>query len=199
MLNASSSLGAQLDSLADFFNFNVLPALMIYLWKGHEIRAFGWTAALFFIICGALRLARFNVSVAEIGDEGIEEPENADLQQRFFVGMPVPIAAILVLVPMMWTFYQQDNFTQNIVDIPTWAILIYMMLIGSLMISRLPTLSFKKVRIRREYAGLLLAAIGGIIVGGLLHPWLVAPIVALVYLLLLPVGWWMYARSSTCA
>src|SRR5262245_44251926 len=92
MIKGTSRFGAELDSLADFVNFGVAPALILYFWGLHELRSAGWIAALVFAICAGLRLARFNVM--------IDAPERPAWMANYFVGMPAPAGAITVLLPI---------------------------------------------------------------------------------------------------
>src|SRR3979490_2625772 len=92
MLKGTSRFGAELDSLADFVNFGVAPALILYFWALHELKSAGWIAAMVFAICAGLRLARFNVMI----DDPNRPPWTAD----FFTGMPAPGGAITVLLPI---------------------------------------------------------------------------------------------------
>src|SRR6202045_1980505 len=97
-LKGTSRFGAELDSLSDFVNFGVAPALILYFWGLHELRSVGWIAALTFAICAALRLARFNVM--------IEDPNRPAWAGNFFVGMPAPAGAITVLLPIYASFLE---------------------------------------------------------------------------------------------
>src|SRR5437867_5650377 len=92
MLKGTSRFGAELDSLADFVNFGVAPALILYFWGLHELKSAGWIAALVFAICAGLRLARFNVM--------IDDPNRPIWAGNFFTGIPAPGAAITVLLPI---------------------------------------------------------------------------------------------------
>src|ERR1700682_1900639 len=96
LLKGTSRFGAELDSLADFVNFGVAPALMLYFWGLHELKSLGWIAALAFAICAALRLARFNVM--------IEDPDRPAWAGNYFVGVPAPAGAITVLLPIYVQF-----------------------------------------------------------------------------------------------
>src|SRR5579862_5833600 len=95
-LKGTSRFGAELDSLADFVNFGVAPALILYFWGLHDLKSAGWIAAMVFAICAALRLARFNVM--------IEDPNRPVWAGNFFVGMPAPAGAITVLLPIYIEF-----------------------------------------------------------------------------------------------
>jgi CDP-diacylglycerol--serine O-phosphatidyltransferase len=91
-LKGTSRFGAELDSLADFVNFGVAPALILYFWGLHDLKSAGWIAAMVFAICAALRLARFNVMV--------DDPDKPLWSSNFFVGVPAPAGAITVLLPI---------------------------------------------------------------------------------------------------
>src|ERR1700684_203245 len=95
-LKGTSRFGAELDSLADFVNFGVAPALILYFWGLHQLKSAGWIAAMVFAICAALRLARFNVM--------IEDPNRPAWAANFFVGVPAPAGAITVLLPIYAQF-----------------------------------------------------------------------------------------------
>src|SRR5262245_9091021 len=96
MLKGTSRFGAELDSLADFVNFGVAPALILYLWGLHELRSAGWIAALVLAICAGLRLARFNVM--------LDDPNRPAWAANFFVGMPAPAGALTALLPIYLSF-----------------------------------------------------------------------------------------------
>ena len=101
MLKGTSRFGAELDSLADFVNFGVAPALILYFWGLHELKSAGWIAALVFAICAALRLARFNVM--------IDDPDKPAWAGNFFTGIPAPAGAITVLLPIYLNFLGVSN------------------------------------------------------------------------------------------
>ena len=131
LMKASSPLGAELDSLADFLNFGVAPALILHSWTLHDYGDVGWIAVLSYSICCVLRLARFNVS-SRLDTEGPASD--------FFVGIPAPAGALLVLLPMVLSFAISDlPLTSPVI------IIAYVVLVGLLMISRIPTYSFKNI------------------------------------------------------
>src|SRR5947208_2603500 len=132
MLKGASRFGAELDSLADFVNFGVAPALILYFWGLHELGHFGWIAAMVFAICAGLRLARFNVM--------IDDPNRPAWAANFFVGLPAPGGAITVLLPIYVTFLGVPHlaFTEPVV-------FLYTLAIAFLMVSRLPVFSGKRV------------------------------------------------------
>src|SRR6266487_1460298 len=98
MIKGTSRFGAELDSLADFVNFGVAPALILYFWSLHELKSVGWIAAMVFAICAALRLARFNVM--------IDDPNRPAWAGNFFTGIPAPAGALTVLLPIYLYFLQ---------------------------------------------------------------------------------------------
>ena len=96
LLKGTSRFGAELDSLADFVNFGVAPAVLIYMWSLNGLRSIGWIAALGLAICCALRLARFNVA--------IDDPDKPAWMMNYFTGAPAPAGAGLALAPMYLGF-----------------------------------------------------------------------------------------------
>ncbi len=140
-LEGTSRFGAELDSLADFVDFGVAPALLLYFWSLHNMTSIGWVAAMIFAIACALRLARFNVM--------IDDPNKPVWMSNFFVGMPAPAGAIVVLLPM----YLHLSF----VEMPNSPALVpyataYVLLVAMLMASRIPHFSGKKIgRVPREW------------------------------------------------
>src|SRR6266700_1409260 len=123
LLKGTSRFGAELDSLADFVNFGVAPALILYFWSLHELGNAGWIAALVFAICAGLRLARFNVM--------LDDPNRPAWAANFFVGMPAPAGAIIVLLPIYIHFLGMPL----LVVIPP-IIFVYTLAIAFLMVSR---------------------------------------------------------------
>jgi CDP-diacylglycerol---serine O-phosphatidyltransferase len=140
-LKASSRFGAELDSLADFVNFGVAPAILLFTWGMGSIKSFGWICVLLFALASALRLARFNVASDE------EKPK---WQSNYFTGMPTPAAAIVVLLPHYLYHLGLDVHDSRAALI---AMLIYILAIALMMVSSVPTYSGKLLgeRIGREW------------------------------------------------
>jgi len=132
LMKAASRFGKELDSLADVVNFGVVPALVLYAFVLEEARQFGWTATLLFTIACTLRLARFNIMA--------DEANRPKWQQAFFVGVPAPAGAMIVLLPVYLGFlgFQPDWYTAKIVAF-------YTIGIAFLMVSNLPVWSGKTV------------------------------------------------------
>ncbi|MEQ5776967.1 MULTISPECIES: CDP-diacylglycerol--serine O-phosphatidyltransferase [unclassified Thalassospira] len=169
MLNASSRFGAELDSLSDFVCFGVAPALLMYFWSLHQLGPIGWALCLLFAVCMSLRLARFNTQM-------LGEPEMPTWAYRFFTGVPAPAAAALSMWPMVLSF----QFGVGIFDSP-FITAPYIVLIAVLMVSRMPTFSFKKVKVPRAWVLPLMLAFGASVAFLVSSPWLTLSVIAGVY------------------
>jgi CDP-diacylglycerol--serine O-phosphatidyltransferase len=181
MLKGTSRFGAELDSLADFVNFGVAPALILYFWGLHELKSAGWIAAMVFAICAALRLARFNVM--------IDDPNKPEWAGNFFTGIPAPAGAIAVLLPIYLYFLGVSNGLVTI-----WITFFYTLTIALLMVSRLPVFSGKRVGKRVPPELVLPVFIVVVFFFALLisYPWEVLTLGTLAYLGCLPLGWLSY-------
>jgi CDP-diacylglycerol---serine O-phosphatidyltransferase len=177
MLKGTSRFGAELDSLADFVNFGVAPALMLYFWSLHEIGHAGWIAALVFAISTGLRLARFNVMV--------DDPNKPVWAGLFFVGMPAPAGAITVLLPIYVYFLGMPRLA-----FVAPVTLVYTLAIAFLMVSRLPVWSGKRVGKRIAPEMVLPVCVAVVMFFALLisYPWWVLSIGTVLYLASLPFG-----------
>ncbi len=175
--NSSSDFGAQLDSLVDFVNFGVVPGFVIYAWVNsyQDVRGLDWALVLFFAVCGAVRLARFNVDLTR-------EVTNPTLEKYFFKGIPAPCGAAMAMLPMVLTYEFGDGFYSNPITVIT-----YVAVLAVLMASRIPTISIKKIPIRNEYAYLTLIILGSIIIGLLVEPWFTLAVVGITYGISIPI------------
>ena len=179
MLKATSDFGAQMDSLSDMVCFGVAPAVVIHLWVLQDIKRFGWAIALFYAVCCALRLARFNTSLME--------EEKADWQKRYFTGVPAPMGAILAFLPMILTL----QFGEAIWPFdPAWFMAAYLPCIALLMSSRLPTFTLKGHSIPTKWVLPIMLAAIGLILGLITETWLMISILGGLYLLSLPLSAW---------
>jgi len=177
MLKGTSRFGAELDSLADFVNFGVTPALILYFWGLHELKSAGWIAALVFAICAALRLARFNVM--------IDDPNKPAWAGNFFTGIPAPAGAMCVLLPIYLYFLGVSNGLVTV-----WLTFFYTLAIGLLMVSRLPVFSGKRVGKRVPPEMVLPVFVVVVLFFALLisYPWEVLTVGAVLYIIALPLG-----------
>ncbi|WP_133487078.1 CDP-diacylglycerol--serine O-phosphatidyltransferase [Aliiroseovarius marinus] len=139
LLGVDSKMGAELDSLADFLNFGVAPPLIIYFWGLQDIPSTAWIFVLIFSVCCVMRLARFNV-----GSKSEDVAQQSPQEKAYFEGVPAPAGALLVMLPMYLSFAFADASL-----LPGSVICIYMVFIGLLLISRIPTWSFKTTKISR--------------------------------------------------
>src|SRR5580658_3097405 len=178
LLKGTSRFGAELDSLSDFVNFGVAPALILYFWGLHGLKSAGWIAAMVFAICAALRLARFNVM--------IEDPDRPAWASNFFVGVPAPAGAITVLLPIYVALLGVPRS-----EVLTWATLVYTLAIASLMVSRLPVFSGKRVgtRVPPEMVGPAVVVAVLFIALLIAYPWIILTAGTLAYLGALPFGY----------
>lgn len=150
MFRGESRFGAELDSLSDVIAFGVSPALIVYLWSLQQAPRFGWFCALAFVVCQALRLARFNAR--------IDVDEQPHKSAGFLTGVPAPAGAGLAFLPLyLWIVTGDDRFREAIVVAP------WLVFVAALMISNVATFSWGSIRLRRNIrleAILLLALIG---------------------------------------
>jgi CDP-diacylglycerol--serine O-phosphatidyltransferase len=172
LLKANSSFGAQLDSLSDFLSFGVAPAIVLYFWSISQLGPLGWVIALFFAACCALRLARFNTQL------DVELPPYA---YNFFTGVPAPAAAGLVLVPMFFAFEWGDAVARA-----PWLNAISMAAVAVLMVSRVPTISLKRIRIQHHQVVPALLVVGVLAAFATTAPWPLLTAVGLLYLFSIP-------------
>ena len=179
LLKSSSDFGAELDSLSDVIAFGVAPAMVIYLWVLSGVEGPGWIAALFFTVCCALRLARFNTTIDKL-------PPYA---YNYFTGVPAPAGAGLAILPMIANFEFGPDVAANPIVVGIWLILV-----GGTMVSRLPTFSFKKLKIPQNYVLFVLVAAGLVVAGLASAPWRTLLVVGVVYLLTIPFASMSYLR-----
>ena len=172
MLDASTRIGAELDSLADLVSFGVAPALVLYVWQLQGNR-FGWTVALVFVVCMALRLARFNTLM--------EAEDEYPFTKEFFVGVPAPAAALAAGIPLYVDLHFGPGWWSTPLLVALWALLV-----AGLMVSRLPTLSFKSVRVPPRFVAPLLVLVGIAAAVLITMPFLGFAIVGAGYLALIP-------------
>jgi CDP-diacylglycerol--serine O-phosphatidyltransferase len=179
LIKGQSRFGAELDSLADFVNFGCAPGLILYLWGLHEFGNVGWIAAMVFAICGALRLARFNVM--------IDDPNRPLWAGNFFTGVPAPAGAIVVMLPIYVNLLGAPKFAVTIT-------LLYTLAVAFLMVSQLPVFSGKRVGKRVPPEMVLPMFVLAVLFFALLiaYPWWVLSIGTICYLACLPLGWVSY-------
>ena len=182
LLKGTSLVGKELDSLADLISFGVAPAFIMYFWSLNNLGKFGWLLTMIYVICVALRLARFNVS-------SNLEPSWKD---NYFEGVPSPAGGILVLMPLILSL-SEINLIKINYDI---VVPVFFILISFLLISKVPTFAFKKIAIPRRMT--IFALFGIVLFFGLLliYTFKVLVICSLIYIGLIPMGYFSYQKIN---
>ena len=180
LIKGTSKVGKELDSLTDMISFGVAPAFIMYFWTLSSLGRLGWLICLIYVICVALRLARFNIN----------SNQEASWRDNFFEGVPSPAGGILVLTPLVISMTNFDlvKIDNNIIA-P-----IFFIVTSLLLISKFPTYSFKKIVIQRQTTIFLLFGI--ILFFGfiLIYPFIAISISAVLYLLMLPISYLHYNK-----
>ena len=180
MLKGTSLVGKELDSLADVISFGVAPGFIMYFWSLNNLGKFGWLLSMIYVVCVALRLARFNVNMNL-------EPSWKD---NFFEGIPSPAGGILVLMPLIFSLSEID-----VVDVSNNIIVpIFFIIISFFMISKVPTYSFKKIIIPRRMT--IFVLFGIVLFFGLLliYTFKVLVFGGLIYICLIPIAYFNYQK-----
>ena len=182
LIKGTSKVGKELDSLTDVISFGVAPAFVMYFWILNTLGKFGWLLCLIYVVCVALRLARFNVN----------SNQETSWKDNFFEGVPSPAGGILLLTPLIISLSGFDYITLNYnIIVP-----IFFVITSFLLISKFPSYSFKKIVIPRKTTIFLL--VGIVLFFGLLlvYTFNMIAISALVYLLLLPVSFFHFQKLT---
>jgi len=175
LLKGASKFGAELDSLSDFVCFGVCPALILYLWAMQDAGRWGWIACMLFAMCCGLRLARFNVA--------LEDPNKPAWASQFFTGVPAPAGAGLVLLPMILSFIIGDGFFRAPGTVAIWELAT-----GALLISTIPTFSFKTSRMPRSWFLPVMIGVAAAVTFIVSAPWWSLAFVLIVYIGLMPLS-----------
>ncbi len=188
LLRATSKFGTVLDSLADFLAFGVAPGMILHRWllgdpaRMGKLDILGLGAVMMFVLCSALRLARFTAAA--------KPSKPGATPSRFFVGLPTPAAAMIVLIPLM---ILESKLLQT--ELPVYLVLAHTFFIAMLQISRQPLYSFKKMRINRRLIVPLMAFVGLVVVAAIKDFWATLAGLAFLYLLTLPLSITSYRRA----
>lgn len=179
LLNATSEFGAQLDSLFDLVSFGVAPAMILYFWSLQTAGGLGWAVALFLMVCCGLRLARFNSMLGKL-------PPYA---YNYFTGVPAPAGGLLSLLPVVaWLAFDIDLLSHPFV-VGCWAILM-----AGLMVSRIPTFSFKTLKVPQSYVLPVMVVVALLFAGVAGSPWMVLTLIGVLYLATFPFSMRSFAR-----
>lgn len=181
LLKGESRFGAELDSLSDVTAFGVTPALILYMWALENMPRFGWTIAVFFALCMALRLARFNAR--------IDVQDQPHKSAGFNTGVPAPAGAGLALFPLIVWLETGWEGARNYYLVGPW-----ILFVALLMVSSIATFSWKSIRIRPSMRFVALVVIAGIAAALVAAPLITLIAVCVVYLALIPLSMWRYAK-----
>lgn len=182
-LDSVTAIGAELDSLADFFNFGIAPGLLIYmaLFWGTEQANLGWFAVLALSVCCALRLARFNVA--------LDDTSLPSWKAKYFVGVPAPVVGCLALLPMFLLMLGYEE----VKEYPR-TIFVYLVIVGLLAVSTLPTFSMKHIRIKPENLLFVVVGCAAAIASLMVFTWQTLIAADILYILTLPISFRVYRR-----
>jgi len=182
LIKGTSKMGKELDSLGDVISFGVAPALIMYFWNLQYLEKLGWFVCLIYVVCVALRLARFNIS----------SEEESSWKDNFFEGMPSPAGGIIVLMPLVLSFSGLEEFLFKInydLLVPSSFIIV-----SILLISTIPTYSFKKIVIPRAMTKFLLFGIVLFFGALLVYTFKILTVSSIMYLCLIPVSYFHYKK-----
>ena len=182
LIKGTSKMGKELDSLGDVISFGVAPALIMYFWNLQYLDKLGWFVCLTYVVCVALRLARFNVN----------SEEETSWRDNFFEGLPSPAGGIIVLMPLIFSFSGLGEYFFKInydLIVP-----IFFILVSTMLISTIPTYSFKKIVIPRSTTKFLLFGIVLFFGSLLVYTFKVLAISCFVYLCLIPISYFHYKK-----
>lgn len=186
LIGGASRFGAELDSLSDFVSFGVAPSLIVYLHSLQLLGKWGWIGALFYTVCCALRLARFNTLSIEADLKKHISPTWAS---KFFLGVPVPAGAGFALLPLLVEF--------ELGMIQAFSPFIYFIALivsGLLMISRIRTYAFKSIQLRTKWVLPVFVSVGLLVAGFITNPCLTLIILGIIYLCSMPFSMYNYNR-----
>ncbi|MBR1734666.1 MAG: CDP-diacylglycerol--serine O-phosphatidyltransferase [Alphaproteobacteria bacterium] len=184
MIGQSSQFGAELDSLSDLVCFGVAPALLLFLRSMYRMDGLGWGVCMFFAVCCAFRLARFNAV------QILNEPQ-PDWMKKYFTGVPAPAGAVIALFPMILYFSLENEVFLN----PLF-IFICVLFSGLMMISRIRSFSSKMIEFKEGFASPELVIISLIIICLITAPWTTLSVLTTAYLLTIPYGAYCYNRKK---
>jgi CDP-diacylglycerol--serine O-phosphatidyltransferase len=182
ILNAQSAFGANLDSLCDFANYTIFPSIIIYNWSLWNHGLAGWSAVMISSLCGAIRLARFNVS-----DAAVSHP----IKKMFFVGIPSPSAGILILLPLLISI----SFDLPQIQYPPFYLYeVYIAIVSISMITTMPTLSLKYLKIPRKYTPIILFAFGFVLISFIIFKLQAVVMLSIAYIICIPIVLLKYSQ-----
>ena len=178
LIKGTSEFGKELDSLTDFVSFGIAPVLILYFWELNTYGKLGWAIALIFSVCCVLRLARFNLTKID---------NDQEWKSNFFEGVPSPAGGLLILMPLI---YELSNLDLNL-NIKSFTPYLTI-LIAFLLVSKIPTLSLKKISISSKTTVFLLLTVGIVIIALLFYTFETLLFFGTIYLISIPVSIFIY-------
>ena len=182
LIKGTSEFGKELDSLTDFVSFGIAPVFILYFWELNNYGKLGWAITLIYSVCCVLRLARFNLT--KIDDKQI-------WKSNYFEGVPSPAGGILILTPLIFEL-SGLNLNFNIKNLTPYLTV----LIAILLVSKIPTLSLKKISISPKATVFILLGIGTIFISLLYYTFETLLVFSLVYLISIPFSFFMYKNKN---
>tara|TARA_A100000164_G_scaffold202130_1_gene179476 strand:+ start:319 stop:1107 length:789 start_codon:yes stop_codon:yes gene_type:complete len=182
LIKGTSDFGKELDSLTDFVSFGIAPAFIIYFWELNKYGKLGWAITLIYSVCCVLRLARFNLTKFK--------PEDS-WKQNYFEGVPSPIGALLILSPLVFEL-TEFNFIIN----KNYFVPIFTIIVAILLISKIPTYSFKNIKIKPALTVFILLGIGISLVTLMFFTFETLLIFSLLYILSIPMACFTYLNNK---
>ena len=182
LIKGTSEFGKELDSLTDFVSFGIAPVFILYFWQLNSYGKLGWAITLIYSVCCVLRLARFNLT----------KIDNKQLwKSNYFEGVPAPAGGIMILMPLIFEF-SNLNFNIDIKNLTPY----FTILIAILLVSKIPTLSLKKISISPKATVFILLGIGVIFISLLYYTFETLLVFGLVYLISIPFSFFMYNKNN---
>ena len=182
LIKGTSEFGKELDSLTDFVSFGIAPVFILYFWELNNYGKLGWAITLIYSVCCVLRLARFNLT--KIDDQPL-------WKSNYFEGVPSPAGGILILMPLIFELADL-NLNFNIKNLTPY----FTILIAILMVSKIPTLSLKKISISPKATAFILLGIGIIFISLLDYTFETLLVFGLIYLISIPVSFFIYKNKD---
>ncbi len=182
LIKGTTDFGKELDSLTDFVSFGIAPAFIIYFWELNKYGKLGWAITLIYSVCCVLRLARFNLTKFK--------PEEI-WKQNYFEGVPSPIGALLILSPLVLELTEFNFLINNNYFVPSFTLVI-----AVLLISKIPTYSFKKIKIKPALTVFILLGIGVSLVTLMFFTFETLLIFSFFYILSIPMACFTYLNNK---
>ncbi len=182
MIKGTSEFGKELDSLTDFVSFGIAPVFILYFWELNNYGKLGWAITLIYSVCCVLRLARFNLTKID---------QKHLWKSNYFEGVPAPAGGLLILTPLIFEL-SNLNLNFDLKNLTPY----FTILVAVLLVSKVPTLSLKKISISSGITAFILLGVGIIFISLLFYTFETLLIFSLVYLLSIPISFFMYKRKN---